>query len=200
MNAICASWASEEEAVSSSAMWMTVLIDRDGVLVDLPDRYAVSEDSIRPIAGVGNALRRLKRHGFRLIVVTNQSGVGRGLVTLPKMLAVNEHILRSVDPERRIIDHYIVCPHSPEERCSCRKPLTGGIRAAEHRLGPLTNGWFVGDQMSDLLCGSELGMRLGLVLTGHGRKAAEKVSEYEGLKVTIGKNLDDLSVEITKGV
>jgi D-glycero-D-manno-heptose 1,7-bisphosphate phosphatase len=125
--------------------------------------------TVRTTPRAPRALADLKRAGYAVLVVSNQSGVSRGLTTLDAMLAVNETALRLLDPDRTLVDWVAICPHAPADRCGCRKPYPGGVRAVERKCSQaLGAGWFVGDQLSDMECGRALGLRTVLVTTGHG--------------------------------
>jgi histidinol-phosphate phosphatase family protein len=107
-----------------------VLFDRDGTLVeDVP--YNVDPDQVRPVPGAAEALNRLRSAGIRVGVVTNQSAVGRGLATAAQVRAVNRRVEDMLGP----FDDWQVCPHAPEDRCGCRKPQPGLVRAAASNLG-----------------------------------------------------------------
>lgn len=143
-----------------------VFFDRDGTLMEDVD-YCADPRDVRVFRGAAEALRRLKDGGFRLIVITNQSGIGRGYF--------NEEAYRAVDAELRrqlgdqLIDASYHCPHAPEERCGCRKPSPQMIRdaAREHEID-LTRSFFVGDKASDIESGCAAGVRTILVRTGYG--------------------------------
>ena len=107
-----------------------VLFDRDDTLVhDVP--YNGDPAGVRPVAGAADAVQRLRRAGLRVGVVTNQSGVGRGLLTLDDVAAVNARVDSLLGP----FDTWQVCAHAPEDECSCRKPAPGMVRRACARLG-----------------------------------------------------------------
>lgn len=158
-------WSRRPRALSRS-----VLVDRDGVLVEVlrpPD----GGFEIRPLPGAARALAFLRDHRYAVVVVTNQGSVSRGAVSLEAMLAANETALNLLDPGQATIDYVVICPHSPDDGCGCRKPLTGGVRALEREVGQtIDSGWFIGDQRSDLDCGRSLGVRTALVATGRGRQ------------------------------
>jgi histidinol-phosphate phosphatase family protein len=143
----------------------SILADRDGVLVEV----AAGRSGVRTSPYAADALGRLKRAGYAVVIVSNQGGVSRGTMTLDAMLATNEAVLSELDPDRALIDYAVICPHSAEDGCVCRKPLTGGVRRLEREVGQrIAEGWFIGDQRCDLECGRTLGLRTALVATGHG--------------------------------
>jgi len=123
-----------------------VLLDRDGTLiVDVP--YNGDPARVTPIEGVAAALHRLRREGLRLGVVTNQSGIGRGLVTSEQVEAVNREVDRQLGP----FDVWMVCPHAPWEPCDCRKPMPGMVEGAARHLGVPTSACaFIGDTGADV--------------------------------------------------
>jgi HAD superfamily hydrolase (TIGR01662 family) len=107
-----------------------VLFDRDGTLVrDFP--YNGDPDWIRPMDGVREALDRLRAHGVRVGVVTNQSAVARGLITRAQVDACNARLTELLGP----FDTVQVCPHGPDDGCACRKPAPGMVLAACAELG-----------------------------------------------------------------
>lgn len=113
-----------------SAPLRAVLFDRDGTLVhDVP--YNADPDRVRPVDGAREALDALRARGFRLGVVTNQSGIGRGVLTREEVDAVNAAVDALLGP----FDVWEICPHAPDDGCGCRKPAPGLILAAAARLG-----------------------------------------------------------------
>jgi len=115
-------------------------------------------------------LLKLKEHGYKLIIVTNQSGIGRGYFDEAAYRAVAQEVARQVGPE--VIDGSYFCPHAPEENCDCRKPAAGMVlqAAKEHRID-LARSFFIGDKDSDLQCGRRAGTKTILVQTGYGKNA-----------------------------
>ncbi|MEU7137089.1 HAD family hydrolase [Streptomyces sp. NPDC046261] len=107
-----------------------VLFDRDGTLVEnVP--YNGDPRRVVPMAGARAALALLRRHGVRTGVITNQSGVARGLITTAQLRLVNERVERLLGP----FDVWAVCPHGPDDGCGCRKPAPGLVLAAARDLG-----------------------------------------------------------------
>lgn len=139
-------------------MRRAVFLDRDGVLI--ADRgYVHQVADVELLPGVRQALQALRRRGWLLVVVTNQSGIGRGLFTLDQYQAVTTH-LRGLLPE---IDEVYCCPHAPAAGCACRKPQPGMLLQAASDLGiDLRSSVMLGDRESDLAAGIAAGCRLSL--------------------------------------
>lgn len=123
-----------------------VLFDRDGTLVeDVP--YNGDPERVRPVAGAREALALLRERGIRTGVVSNQSGVARGLLRAADVVRVNARVDALLGP----FDDWAVCPHGPDDGCSCRKPAPGLVLAAAGRLGvPVGNCVVVGDIGADI--------------------------------------------------
>jgi histidinol-phosphate phosphatase family protein len=138
-----------------------VLLDRDGTLIlDVP--YNGEPALVTPLPGVRQALFRLRAEGVRLAVVSNQSGIARGLVTPEQVDAVNERVEELLGP----FDSWHICPHGPEDRCDCRKPAPGLLLEAARRLGvPPSRCAMVGDIGADVNAAAAAGARAILVPT-----------------------------------
>jgi histidinol-phosphate phosphatase family protein len=146
-----------------------VFLDRDGTIVE-DSGYLSDPGGVRLLPGAAAALRELADAGFARIVITNQSGIGRGYYRLEEFLAVEAAIERLLAAEGASIDLFLWCPHTPEDGCTCRKPGTALHREAAARLDlALEGSWCVGDRASDLEPARELGGRAILVGTGQGR-------------------------------
>jgi len=143
-----------------------VFFDRDGTLME-EVHYCSDPAKVRVFGGVPEALRSLKRAGFSIFIITNQSGIGRGLFTEAQYAAVAEEFLRQAGGES--IDATYYCPDVPGVPSICRKPEPGMVlaAAAEHRID-LAASYFVGDKIADVECGRRAGTRTVLVLTGYG--------------------------------
>jgi histidinol-phosphate phosphatase family protein len=147
-----------------------LLLDRDGTLIE-EEGYPSDPARVRLYPGVPQALRKLKKAGFRLAVVSNQSGVGRGLVTLKQMHRVNRRFLELLKKRKAPIDGLYWCPHRPEDGCSCRKPKLGMARRAARDLKvSWKRSISVGDRPSDVEMGRRTGGLGVLVLTGYGKR------------------------------
>jgi D-glycero-D-manno-heptose 1,7-bisphosphate phosphatase len=146
-----------------------VIIDRDGVINEDSDEFIKSVAEWRPIAGSLDAIAALTRNGFRVAVVTNQSGVGRGLFDEATLAAIHEHMRASVREAGGELAGVYYCPHRPDAGCECRKPRLGLVRALERDLGvSARNAPFIGDRLSDVEAARGVGAHPILVRTGTG--------------------------------
>jgi len=135
-----------------------VLIDRDDtVCPDVPHNGDPAKMHIFPYAAA--AIRRLNEAGYLVIIVTNQSGIGRGMYTVEDMHAVNDEMKRQLAEGGASVDAVYYCPHRPDEGCACRKPETGmGVNAiSDFDLDP-SSCWMIGDKDADIGFGTRLGM------------------------------------------
>jgi D-glycero-D-manno-heptose 1,7-bisphosphate phosphatase len=173
-----------------------VFLDRDGTL-NVEIDYLSSPDGLVLLPGVASALRRLADAGFLLCVVTNQSGIARGLFDEEALHRVHERLGALLAAEGVSLDSIGYCPHHPEEggapyrrHCRCRKPQPGLLEDAAQRFGvDLTRSFTVGDALRDLDAGAALGVRGVLVRTGKGL-AEERHARAAGREVVA---VDDLA-------
>lgn len=147
----------------------TVFLDRDGTIII--DKNYLSDPSLVELENVaGEGLALLQEAGFQLIGVTNQSGVGRGYFGLDSVVGCNQRVDELLSAFGVKIATWLVCPHSPEERCSCRKPMTGLIDKAASRFKiDSERSFVVGDKDSDLMLAKNAKLNGILVLTGSGK-------------------------------
>ena len=152
--------------IDATALRPAIFFDRDGTLMG-DAHYCADPALVRVFPGVPEALRRLKSAGFLVIIVTNQSGIGRGLLTEDQYRAVQAEFLRQAGGDS--IDASYYCPDAPGVPSKCRKPEPGMVLAAatEYRID-LAASYFVGDKAIDIECGRRAGTRTILVLTGYG--------------------------------
>ncbi|MBK9215591.1 MAG: HAD family hydrolase [Chloracidobacterium sp.] len=142
-----------------------IFLDRDGTLIEEVNYLSRSED-LRLFRYTKGAVEMLKAAGYLVVVVTNQSGIGRGIYTESDMHAIHESIQVQLD---HAIDAFYFCPHLPCDGCVCRKPRTGMIEAAVRDLDiDLQRSWMVGDKDADVNCGKNARIKTVLVLTGYG--------------------------------
>lgn len=145
-----------------------VFFDRDGTLME-EVFYCGDPARVRVYAGVPEALDKLKRAGFLNIVISNQSGIGRGLITEEQYRAVEAELMRQIGPNR--IDASYYCAEGPRAGSHRRKPEPGMVLEAAAELGiDLGKSYFIGDKGSDVECGRRAGTRTILVLTGYGAR------------------------------
>lgn len=147
-----------------------VFLDRDGTIIEEVE-YLSDPEGVTLIPGAAKALSRLKKAGYALVVVTNQSGIARGLYQEEDYRAVAHRLDEILLAHDLALDSTRYCPHHPQITgdCRCRKPATGMHRAAAEELGlDTTRSYFVGDRVGDLLPALELGGDGILVRTGYG--------------------------------
>lgn len=143
-----------------------VFFDRDGTLME-EVHYCGDPAQVRLYPGVPAALAKLKRAGFRTFIVSNQSGIGRGLITEAQYRAVQEELLGQIGDG--VIDASYFCPDAPGVPSSRRKPQPGMVLEAASDFDlDLPGSWFIGDKSADVECGRRAGVRTILVLTGYG--------------------------------
>src|SRR5947209_11268269 len=148
----------------NKALSPAIFIDRDGTIME-DCVYCSHPEKVRIFPGVPEALRRLKSNGFKLIIITNQSGIGRGLFTVEQYRAVEAEVLRQLGAG--LIDATYFCPDVPGQHSSCRKPAPGMIVEAtqEHQID-LFGSFLIGDKEIDVECGHNAGVRAIRVKTG----------------------------------
>jgi D-glycero-D-manno-heptose 1,7-bisphosphate phosphatase len=153
-----------------------VFIDRDGTIIEDAD-YCSHPKQVKALPGVTEALRRLKSKGFKLIVITNQSGIGRGLFNIDQYRSVESEVSRQLG--HSLIDATYFCPDVPGQYSSHRKPSPGMILQAkrEHRID-LTRSFFIGDKEIDVECGRNAGVRTIRVQTGSDRDITGSAADW----------------------
>ena len=153
-----------------------VFIDRDGMIMQDAD-YCSDPREVKIFPRVAEALRRLKSKGFKLIIITNQSGIGRGFFTVEQYRAVEAEVLRQLGDG--LIDATYFCPDVPGQHSSCRKPAPGMIVEAtrEHQID-LARSFLIGDKEIDAECGRNVGMRTIRVRTGFDRETAGSMADW----------------------
>ena len=145
-----------------------VLLDRDGTLI-VERHYLSDPRQVELLANAANGLRHMQEIGLGLVVITNQSGIGRGFFDEAQLHLIHQRMNELLEAEGIALDALYFCPHLPEDNCSCRKPRTGLIELASRELGFDPKDCFV---IGDKACDVELGQRVGattfLVCTGYG--------------------------------
>ncbi len=172
----------------------TVFVDRDGTIMEDAD-YCSDPKQVHVFGGVPEALRGLKAKGYKLIVITNQSGIGRGFFTLDQYRAVEAEVLRQVGPD--LIGATYFCPDPPGKPSKCRKPAPGMILEAvrDHHVN-LARSFFIGDKEIDAECGHNAGVRTIRVRTGFDKMTDGSCADWVAEDVVAAaKIIVDLSNE-----
>jgi D-glycero-D-manno-heptose 1,7-bisphosphate phosphatase len=145
-----------------------VLLDRDGTII-VEKHYLSDPDGVELIEGAAAGLRKLADLGLGLVVVTNQSAIGRGLLDAERLEEIHRRMLDQLGAQGVRLEGIYFCPHHPDDGCGCRKPRTGLVdRAAEHLRFDAARSFVVGDAAGDVELGRALGATTLLVRTGHG--------------------------------
>ena len=151
-----------------------VILDRDGVINYDSDQYIKSPEEWKPIPGSLAAIARLNQAGYRVVVASNQSGVGRGLFETDTLMAIHDKMLKALAQVGGRIDAIFFCPHTNGDNCECRKPKAGMYKEIAARFNAdLAGVPAIGDSMRDLQAAAAVGAQPILVLTGKGRKTAD---------------------------
>ena len=153
-----------------------VFFDRDGTLME-EVHYCKDPAKVRVFPGTREALVRLKQRGFANVIITNQSGIGRGMITNEQFAAVQAALLRALGEEN--IDATYVCPDKPEDKSLRRKPSPEMVFEAARDYGlDLAKSFFIGDKASDIECGRNAGTRTILVQTGYGASETNCTADF----------------------
>ncbi|MDR0563956.1 MAG: D-glycero-beta-D-manno-heptose 1,7-bisphosphate 7-phosphatase [Azoarcus sp.] len=151
-----------------------IILDRDGVINYDSEQFIKSPDEWRPIPGSLEAIALLNRWGWRVVVATNQSGIGRGLFDMDTLNAIHDKMIKSLAQIGGRLDAIFFCPHPADSPCECRKPKPGMlIEIGERFDADLTSVPVVGDSLRDLQAGVAVGGLPYLVLTGKGTKTRD---------------------------
>ena len=157
-----------------------VFVDRDGTVM-VEREYLADPNRVELVPGAASAIRRLHAAGYAVVMVTNQSGIARGLYGEAEYRRVQQELERQLDERGAVLDAVYHCPHHPEHTgpCSCRKPGTALFERAAQELGlALTGAYFIGDRLRDVTPARALGGRGILVRTGYGESEAAAAPEY----------------------
>ena len=148
-----------------------VILDRDGVINVDSDQFIKSPEEWTPILGSLEAIAKLNHAGYRVVVASNQSGIGRGLLDMAALNAINAKMYKALAQLGGRIDALFYCPHTADSDCDCRKPKGGMLREIGLRFGvDMTGVPCVGDSVRDLEAAEAVGAQPLLVLTGKGEK------------------------------
>ncbi|SJM94755.1 D-glycero-beta-D-manno-heptose-1,7-bisphosphate 7-phosphatase [Crenothrix polyspora] len=172
-----------------------VLLDRDGVINQDSDQFIKSPDEWLPIAGSLEAIALLNQHGYKVAVITNQSGIARGLLDTDTLQNIHAKMQRMVAEQGGDIDAIYSCPHGPDSDCDCRKPKPGLLEHfAQEKQIDLKDTVFIGDSYRDIQAAQAAGATPILVKTGKGEKT---LAHHPDLNIGIFDNLYDAARHLT---
>ena len=176
-----------------------VILDRDGVINYDSDKYIKSPEEWEPIVGSLEAIAYLNQAGYQVIVITNQSGIARGLYTLDELNQIHSKMYKQLSDVGGTIEAIFICPHGDKENCRCRKPCPGLFHEFADLLGvSLAKIPAVGDSLRDLQAASAAGAKPVLVRTGKGLRTLsgnmegfEDVPVYDNLAAFVDSFLEE---------
>jgi len=161
-----------------------IVLDRDGVINLDSDQFVKSADEWVPIEGSLEAIAMMNQAGYRVVIASNQSGIGRGLFEMSALNAMHEKMYKALAHLGGRVDAVFFCPHTAADACDCRKPKSGLLEQISERFGIELKGVpIVGDSLRDLEAGVAVGCTPHLVLTGKGRKTLDKGGLPPGTRV-----------------
>lgn len=160
-----------------------VFLDRDGTIIhEKPGVYLSDPKKVRPYKSAVKALQLLEKKGFKLFIVSNQSGIGRGYFTEDTVNKVHERMLQLLRPVK--ITEIVFCPHAPNEECDCRKPKPkmGRDLIKKYKIDP-KHSYMIGDKKADVEFGHALGCKAVLVTTANGKNHLKKYPDLKPEKI-----------------
>ena len=161
-----------------------ILLGRDGVINRNTEEFIKTPSEWTPVPGSLQAIARATEKGFRIIIVSNQSGLARGLFDIDQLNRIHALMLREIARVGGRIDAIFFCPHGPDDDCQCRKPRTGLLDAIRTRLNvELNEAVFIGDSLSDMQAAVAVKARPILVESGH--KSVSRREIAPGVEVTV---------------
>jgi D-glycero-D-manno-heptose 1,7-bisphosphate phosphatase len=161
-----------------------IVLDRDGVINLDSDQFVKSADEWVPIDGSLEAIAAMNQAGYRVVVASNQSGIGRGLFEMNALNAMHEKMHKALANLGGRVEAVFFCPHTAADACDCRKPKPGLLDQISERFGVELKGVpIVGDSLRDLEAGVAVGCTPHLVLTGKGQKTLDKGGLPPGTRV-----------------
>ncbi len=165
--------------------WPALFLDRDGTL-NVDRGYLSKKEDLEFYPGIFRALREIRKAGYLLIVVTNQSGIARGYYTENDYRKLNSYFLEKLNNEGVIIDRVYHCPHHPDDDCYCRKPNPGMVLTALNELNiDEEESFIIGDKANDIKLGKRLGIKTGMVMTGEGKDQIKEVTpDFSAASIT----------------
>ena len=177
-----------------------IILDRDGVINFDSPNYIKNPEEWHPIPGSIEAIARIKAKGWKIVIATNQSAVGRGIIQLADLFCIHSKLLTCIRQFGADIDGIFFCPHHPSQKCACRKPKPGMFKEITKRFGvPGESCITVGDSLRDLKAAEAISARSFLVLTGNGEKTLKEHKSFHNPmpeKVEIENDLSSVAEKI----
>lgn len=163
-----------------------IILDRDGVINKDSADYIKSAAEWEPLEGSLDAIARLCSAGYKVIIATNQSGVGRGYFSIDDLTEMHGKLRQLLADKGGYIDAIFVCPHHPDDACQCRKPAPGLFEEIKHRyrIDNPKQFYAVGDSLRDLEAAASAGFTPWLVLTGNGNKTRENPAFDQSIAIS----------------
>ena len=167
-----------------------LFLDRDGVVIEyIP--YLSKPEQVKIPDGAIEGLKLWQNEGYRLVIVTNQSGISRGYFTYDDVRAIHEKILEEYGKFGITFEDILICPHQPSDNCYCRKPSPYLLETySQHHHLDLARSYFIGDAPSDIECAINAQCQPVLVLTGRGEETLQHLSKYS-IPIPIFQSLGD---------
>lgn len=161
-----------------------VILDRDGVINQDSSKYIRSPEEWIPIPGSLDAISRLNRAGYRVVIASNQSGIARRLFDIDTLNRIHETMHRQLAEVGGHVDAIFICPCLPKDNCECRKPKPGMLLEISERLRtPLEKVAYIGDKLIDVQAARAAGARPFLVKTGYGKKTLKSKETFDDVAV-----------------
>jgi D-glycero-D-manno-heptose 1,7-bisphosphate phosphatase len=162
-----------------------VILDRDGVINQDSDAYIKSPDEWIPLPGSLDAIVRLNRGGFTVVIASNQSGIGRGLFDLAALERIHQKMTTELAARGGHLDAIFFCPHAPEAHCDCRKPAPGLLKQiSSHYNLSLDAVPVIGDSLRDLQVARAVAARPILLLSGKGQRTFDRLpGEFRDIEI-----------------
>ena len=179
-----------------------IILDRDGVINHESADFIKSPDEWKPLKGSLEAIARLSQAGYDLVIITNQSGIGRGLFSADMLAQIHVRMMEHIQQHGGKIQSILFCPHHPDDECSCRKPLSGMYDELASRLNIKFDSVFsVGDSLRDLYAAKHAGAKPVLVKTGNGKKSLKEINSNKDVDLDgslVFDNLADFATALLK--
>lgn len=165
-----------------------IFLDRDGVLNKKRSDYVKSINELKIFPNIEKEISKLKMKGFLIIVITNQSVINRGIITIEELEKIHSAIQKVLVKSKTSIDRFYFCPHRPDENCECRKPNPGLILQAMNEFSiDASKSWMVGDSITDIQAGEKAGCKTILLKKTDSFANILKIIESEEKQVQTSK-------------